>query len=97
MVRAFKRKRRIRLDYNKQGFVYFICTQYRSIPRDVRAKIDKIVCEVGGFDEAALRKLLFDTSSSARSVSMEYGLTEGKLGVMRDEFYRQAYKELTDK
>ena len=94
-LRTFKKKRSIRLDYYKQGFVYFICTQYRKLPKGMAAKLDRIVCDVGGFDSSALRKLLFDVSSSVRSVSMEYNLSEGKLNALRDEFYKKAYKELT--
>ena len=74
--------------------MYFICARYRSLPDRIRVKLDRVACEVGGFDEAALRKLLFDVTSSVRSVAMECNLSEGKLNVMRDEFYRKAYREL---
>ena len=97
VLRSFKKKRLIALDYYQQGFVYFICAQYWKLPSGIRVKLDRIARDVGGFDEAALRKLLFDVSSSVRSVSMEYNLSEWSLNVLRDKFYRRAYKELTNK
>lgn len=96
-MRTFKKKRSIRLDYYSQGYIYFVCCNYRRLPQTLRAKLDRIARDVGGFDEAALRKLLFDVASSVRSVSMEYNLSEGRLNVLRDEFYRQAYKALTER
>ena len=94
-MRTFKKKRSIRLDYYSQGYIYFLCANYRRLPQGTRTRLDRIASDVGGFDEAALRKLLFDVASSVRSVSMEYNLSEGRLNVLRDEFYRKAYKELT--
>lgn len=95
MARTFKKKRMTKLDYNKQGFVYFICTQYRKLPQDMKLKIDTVACDVGGFDEAALRKLLFDVTATVQSVSREYNLSEWRLCVLRDEFYRKVYEKLT--
>lgn len=94
-MRTFKKKRSIKLNYYSQGYIYFACANYRRLPQSTRTRLDRIARDVGGFDEAALRKLLFDVVSSVRSVSMEYNLSEGRLNVLRDEFYRKAYKELT--
>lgn len=96
-MRTFKKKRSIRLDYYSQGYIYFLCANYRRLPQGVCTRLDRIARDVGGFDEVALRKLLFDVVSSVRSVSMEYNLSEGRLNVLRDEFYRRAFKELTNR
>ena len=96
-MRTFKKKRSIKLDYYSQGYIYFMCANYRRLPGTLRARLDRIARDVGGFDESALRKLLFDVVSSVRSVSMEYNLSEGRLNVLRDEFFRKAFKELTNK
>ncbi len=96
-MRTFKKKRSIKLNYYSQGYIYFLCANYRRLPQSTRARLDRIARDVGGFDESALRKLLFDVVSSVRSVSMEYNLSEGRLNVLRDEFYRKAFKELTSK
>ena len=94
-MRTFKKKRSIRLDYYCQGYIYFLCANYRRLPQSTCTRLDRIARDVGGFDETALRKLLFDVSSSVLSVSIEYNLSEGRLNALRDEFYRKAYKELT--
>lgn len=96
-MRTYKKKRSIRLDYYSQGYIYFVCANYRRLPSTLRTRLDRIARDVGGFDESALRKLLFDVVSSVRSVSMEYNLSEGRLNVLRDEFYRKAYKALTER
>ena len=92
---GFKKKRGIKLDYYQQGYIYFVCANYKRLPKTIRSKLDRVVCDVGGFDGDALSKLLFDVSSSVLSVSLEFNLSEGKLCRMREEFYRRAYRELT--
>ena len=94
-MRTFKKKRSIKLDYYGQGYIYFVCANYRRLPQAMRTRLDRIVRDVGGFDEAALRRLLFDVTSSVQSVSLEYNVNEYRLNVLRDEFYRRTYKELT--
>lgn len=96
-MRTFKKKRSIRLDYCSQGYIYFVCANYRRLPAAMRARLDRIARDVGGFDEAALRKLLFNVTSSVQGVAMEYSLSERRLNAMRDEFYQKAYRELTSK
>ncbi len=92
---AFKKKRGIKLDYYQQGYIYFVCANYKRLPQGMRSKLDRIVRDVGGFDGDALAKLLFDVSSSVLSVSLNFSLSEGKLCRMREEFYKRAYRELT--
>ncbi len=92
---GFKKKRGIKLDYYQQGYIYFVCANYKRLPQGMRTKLDRVVRDVGGFDGDALSKLLFDVSSSVLSVSLEFSLSEGKLCRMREEFYKRAYRELT--
>ena len=96
-VRTFKKKRSIGLNYYRQGYIYFMCANYGKLPAKVKAKLDCLVRDVGGFDEAALRMLLFDVGTSVRSVALEYNLSEGRLNVLRNEFYQKAYKEFTSR
>lgn len=96
-MRTFKKKRSIRLDYYSQGYIYFVCANYRRLPSAVRARLDRIARDVGGFDEAALRRLLFDVASSVQSVSLEYNLHGSRLNALRDEFYQKAYREFISK
>ena len=92
---GFKKKRGIELNYYQQGYIYFVCANYKRLPKSMRAKLDRVVNDVGGFDGDALSKLLFDVNSSVLSVGMEYNLQEGKLCRLRAEFYKRAYRELT--
>ena len=84
---VFKKRRGIRLPYNKQGLIYFTCVNIADMPDEVQQKIKKL-CEVVGKDYAdVLYKVVTDSNRSIRSLSMEYHISETQLYHYRKKFY----------
>ncbi len=83
----FKKKKGIKVPYNKQGLIYFTCVNFKDQPRKVQEKIERLCEEIGG-DE--YKKALFEfvtTDSSAVKISLKHYLSEGTLYVLRKKFY----------
>lgn len=97
MVRSYKKKRNNGLDYYEEGLVYFVCCNYRKLPKRAQDKLGAIIASVGGFDEAALFKLLCDVTSTVAGVAREYNVSEQKLISLRNEFYRRALRAIFKK
>lgn len=89
----FKKRRGIKIPYNKQGLVYFTCVNYKDMPEDIQEKIKKLCCDIGGEEYyEVLFKVVTDSSKSIRSLAMEYYISEMSLYRFRKQFY-----ELWDK
>lgn len=85
----FKKRKGIKLPYNKQGLIYFTCLDYKNQPREIQDKIKRNCEEVGGEE---YKKALFEfvtTDKSAVSISMKNYLSEGTLYVLRKKFYEK--------
>ena len=83
----FKKKRGIKLPYNKQGLIYFTCMNFKDAPEDVQKKILNLCTEVGKEDYKALFELITKPYKTMLSVSLEYNLSEKRLWVMQKKFY----------
>ena len=85
----FKKRRGIRLSYNKQGLIHFICVNAQDMPQDIQKKILNLSIEVGGEHWRALYALLTDDTKNVHAVSMEYHISETQLYFYRKNFYEK--------
>ena len=85
----FKKRRGIRLSYNKQGLIYFTCMNIKDMPENIQQKVLNLCVEVGQQDYKALYELLTNDNKSVLSISHEYFLNEKLLYKMRKEFYEK--------
>ena len=91
----FKKRRGIKLPYNKQGLIYFTCMNYDDMPEDVKADITNLCKEVGKEHAEVLFKVVTDSNKSIHSLSMEYHISETQLYYYRKKFYEEWEKERT--
>ncbi len=85
---TFKKMRGCSLSYDKQGYIYFLCKNYKSQPEAVRKKIKSIAEEVGGEYSAALFDVLV-SGKSIRQVAIEQYVSEMTLYNLRIAFYEK--------
>lgn len=83
----FKKRRGIKLPYNKQGLIYFTCVNIDDMPEEVQNKIVDICNEVGGEYSDVLYKVVTDSNRSVRSLAIEYNISERNLYRYRKKFY----------
>lgn len=83
----FKKRRGIKLPYNKQGLIYFTCVNYRSMPIHIQDKIMRLCHEVGKENAEVLFEVMTDSSRSVRSLAIEYHISERNLYRYRKKFY----------
>lgn len=83
----FKRKRGIKLPYNKQGLIYFTCMNIKNQPARVQEKIKHMCDEIGQEYSSALFELLTNDKKSLERIAEENFLTEKNLSQMRKKFY----------
>lgn len=84
----FKKRRGIKLPYNKQGFIYFTCVNIDDMPDDIQNKIHNLCYDIGGDDYAeALFAVVTNSTKSIRALSMEHHISEMSLYRLRKKFY----------
>ena len=83
---SFKKMRGVRVPYNSQGLIYFICKNYYSQPQNVRDYIDSLCVRVGGIYAAEL-KLVVTSGASVRNIALKHCISEPTLYRLRKEFY----------
>ncbi len=88
----FKKRRGIKLPYNKQGLIYFTCVNYKDMPEDVQNKIINLCNEVGKQHADVLFAVVTNSSKSIRSLSIEYHISEMSLYRYRKKFYEAWYE-----
>lgn len=92
----FKKRRGIRLSYNEQGLVYFVCMNRKNQTPQIRDRIWNLCVRIGGEDGEALYEFLTNDAVSAQAVCMKYFTNEKKLYAMRKRFYEEFYKQLCE-
>ena len=83
----FKKRRGIKLPYNRQGLIYFTCMNYNDMPQHIQDKIVNLCNEVGKDYADVLYKVVTDSNKSIRSLAMEYHISETQLYYYRRKFY----------
>lgn len=83
----FKKRRGIKLPYNKQGLIYFTCVNYRDFPEEVLQKIEMLCDEIGKEHSDVLFEVMTNSSKSIRALAMDYHISETQLYHYRKKFY----------
>ena len=89
----FKKLRSIKLPYDKQGYIFFQCRNYRSLPIQQKCLIMNTCRSAAGKYADALLAFL-TAGKSAVSVSLEYYISESSLYRFRKTFYEK-YAEIS--
>lgn len=84
----FKKRRGIKLSYNRQGLIHFTCINWKIQPKEIQDKIFDLCQEVGGEDAQALEEVM-TTEKSILSISMKYFVSEKRLYTLRKMFYEK--------
>ena len=83
----FKKRRGIKLPYNKQGLIYFTCVNYKDFPEEVLQKIEMLCDEIGKEHSDVLFEVMTNSSKSIRALAMDYHISETQLYHYRKKFY----------
>ena len=83
----FKKRRGIKIPYNKQGLIYFTCVNHKDMPEHIEEKIKSLCDEVGKEYSQVLFKVVTDSTRSVRSLALEYHISERQLYHYRKKFY----------
>ena len=82
----FKKKRGIKLHYNTQGLIFFICLDYKNQPQAMQKKILNLCLTIGGENWQMLFNIL-TTSKSIITIAEEHHASESVLYRLRKKFY----------
>lgn len=83
----FKKRKGIKLPYNKQGLIYFTCMNYDDMPEYIRQKIRNLCYDVGKQHCEVLFRVLTDSNETIRSLAFKYHISETQLYYYRKKFY----------
>ena len=83
----FKKRRGIKLPYNKQGLIYFSCVNHNDMPDDVKQKIVSLCNDVGKEHAEVLFEVVTNSNKSIRALAMDYHISESQLYYYRRKFY----------
>ena len=83
----FKKRKGIKLPYNKQGLIYFSCVNHNDMPNDVKQKIVNLCNEVGKEHAEVLFEVVTNSNKSIRALAMDYHISESQLYYYRRKFY----------
>ena len=83
----FKKRRGIKLHYNKQGLIYFICVNHKDMPEHIEKKIKRLCEEIGKEHSDVLYEMVTNSSKSIRSLALQYHISEMSLYRYRKKFY----------
>lgn len=89
---GFKEQRGLGIPYRWQGRIYFTLVNYQDLPQSQRDKIDRLIADAAGGDDAyiaALRDWLLRDDSNVQRVSMEHYVSIQTLCRMREKVYKR--------
>lgn len=87
---GFKMQRGLKMPYRKQGRTYFTLVNYDDLPKNRQDKIDRLIADAAGGDDAyiaALRDWLLRDDSNVQRVSTEHYVSIQTLCRMRKKIY----------
>ena len=85
----FKKRRGIKLSYDEQGLIHFVCVNFDKMPFSVQQKIVRLCDDVGKEHSSVLFKVVTDSSRSIRSLALENHISETQLYHYRKLFYEK--------
>lgn len=83
----FKKRRGIKIPYNRQGLIHFTCVNYRDLPDEVVRKITRMCDDIGKEHALVLFEVVTNDTKSIRALAMEYHISESQLYLYRKRFY----------
>lgn len=89
----FRFKRGIPLEYDVQGYIYFLSRRYRRLPQAKRKKIDELCSKAGGQYAQAL-KAFVTADRGAEEICGRYFISESTLERMVKRYYVLFAEEL---
>lgn len=82
----FRYKRGVPLDYDVQGYVYFVSRRYGKLPMQKRRQIDELCRKCGGEYADALKEFV-TTSTGAEEICNRYFLSPSTLERIVKRYY----------
>ena len=82
----FRFKRSVPVDYDTQGYIYFMSRRYRHLPQAQQRRILNLCMEAGGEYYQALFEFV-TTDSGATAVCMKHYLSESTLERIVRKYY----------
>lgn len=89
----FRYKKAIPVDYDTQGYIYFLSKRYRSLPAAAKRRIEGICRMAGGEHHQALLEFV-TTDAGAASVCARYYLSQSTLERAVRRYYLEFEKVL---
>lgn len=86
MPRTFKHMRGCSLTYDKQGYIFFMCRNYKHMSPRVKSRIRRLCEEVGKEYSTALFQVL-TTQRGVRKVALDCYVSERQLYELRKRFF----------
>lgn len=88
-MRSFKKMRGIKLTYEEQGLIYFVCRNIKTQPKKIQDKVLNLCTEIGGADYYQALYAVLTTEDSIRSIAMSFCVSESQLYRLRKMFYER--------
>lgn len=92
----FKKRRGIKLPYNKQGLIYFTCINAKDMSEEMQQRIKNLCEEVTADYSEALYTLLTDDKLNVHAVALRYHICESQLYQYRRKFYEKYETVITE-
>lgn len=89
----FRFKKAIPVDYDTQGYIYFLSKRYRCLPPDARRRIEKLCQDAGGEHHRALLEFV-TTDLGAATVCARHYLSQSTLERAVRRYYMEFEKIL---
>ena len=84
----FRESPYMKLSYNQQGLIYFICKDYKNQPEYIQKKILNLCTSIGKDNYQALFELL-TTDKSATKIAMQHYMSSVTLYRLRVGFFKK--------
>ena len=89
----FRFKRGVQVDYNRQGYIYFVSRQYKELPKEDQRKIVNLCLLHGGEHYQALFDFV-TTDTTATAITMKYYISRATLYRAVCKYYEGFPKKL---
>lgn len=85
----FKKRRGIKLSYDEQGLIHFICVNFDKMPVEIKYKILQLCEEIGKEHAVVLFEVMTNSKKNIRTLSREFFVSESSLYRYRQRFYEE--------
>ena len=91
----FRKMRGVRVHPDKQGFLFFLCRNYKDLPEKTQQRINELCDSISDGCDAYKNALfaVLTTKEGVTKISVKYSVSQTKLYDMRKKFYETWYKK----